>query len=186
MRAPSLSSAFTRFATLCLAALLGLSLTGCSHYRLGTEGKLAFTTLYVAPIENEAGLPQITALFSTQLRETFLRDARVTLVDSPAGADATLTVSVARYARVGATGRLDDGGLARKFNFTVTAVCTLTDNRAGTRLFEKRAIEVTRQFFSTPTPTSRESDQLQAEYNLMPLLADALADRVAHATLDVW
>jgi len=186
MRARPLFSAFSRLTALCFALLISLSLNGCSHYRLGTDHKLTFSTLYVAPIENEAVLPQITALFSSELRTTFLRDARVTLVNSPTGADATLTVSVARYSRVGATGRLDDGGLARKFNFTITAVCTLTDNRTRKPLFEKRVIEVTRQFFSTPTPTSRESDQLQAEYNLMPILANALADRVTHATLDVW
>ena len=79
------------------------SFTACSHYRLGTEAPLAFTRLYIAPVENAAGLPQATAIFSTQLREAFLRDSRVVLVNDAAAADATLTVSLARLARAVAT-----------------------------------------------------------------------------------
>jgi hypothetical protein len=168
-----------------LAAVV-LSFTGCSHYQLGTEGQLAFTRLYIAPLENDAALPQVTAVFSTQLRESFLRDSRVTLVNSSSDADVTLTVSLNQLTRAVATARPDDTGLARKFELTVHSVCALRDNRTGAALFEKRPVIVTRQLFSTPSPYVSESDQLQAEYNLMPQLAQALADRVAHTVLDVW
>jgi hypothetical protein len=161
-------------------------LAGCSHYQLGTSGQLAFTRLYIAPVENDAALPQATALFSTQLREAFLRDSRVTLVNSSAEADATLTVSLDRLSRSVATARPDDTGLARKFELTLHALCTLRDNRSGAALFDKRPVDAMRQLFTTPSPTTRESDQLQAEYNLMPHLAQTLADRVAHTVLDVW
>jgi hypothetical protein len=167
-------------------AIIALSFTGCSHYQLGTEGKLTFTRLYIAPVENDAALPQAAAIFSTQLREAFLRDSRVTLVNSSSDADATLTVSLNRLVRGVATARPDDTGLARKFELTVRSVCTLRDNRSGAALFEKRPVTVTRQLFTTPSPYVSESDQLQAEYNLMPQLAQALADRVAHTVLDVW
>ena len=161
------------------------SFTACSHYRLGTEAPLAFTRLYIAPVENAAGLPQATAIFSTQLREAFLRDSRVVLVNDAAAADATLTVSLARLARAVATARPDDTGLARKFELTLHAVYTLRSHASGT-LFENRPVEAMRQLFTTPTPYVSESDQLQAEYNLMPQLAQTLADRVAHTVLDVW
>ena len=163
-----------------------LFFTGCSHYQLGTEGKLTFTRLYIAPVENEAALPQVAAVFSTQLRDAFLRDGRVVLVNTSEEADATLTVSLNQYTRNVATSRADDTGLARKFELTIYSHCTLRDNRSNAALFEKRPINVTRQLFTTPTPTATESDQLQAEYNLMPVLAGALADRVAHTVLDVW
>jgi hypothetical protein len=171
-----------------LAALLTalVLFTGCSHYQLGTEGKLAFTRLYVAPVENNAALPQSSALFSAQLRDAFLRDSRVILVGSPGEADATLTISLNALTRGVATARPDDTGLARKFEITVHALCTLRDNRTGTALFEKRSLNATRQLFTTPTPYVSESDQLQAEYNLMPHLARTLADQIAHAVLDVW
>jgi len=169
-----------------LVTFFTFSFSGCSHYQLGTEGRLTFTRLYIAPVANEAALPQATALFSTALREKFLRDNRVTLVDSPEQAEATLSVSLTRLSRAVATARPDDTGLARKFEITLNAVCTLRDNRTGTALFEKRPVDAMRQLFTTPTPYTRESDQIQGEYNLMPQLADVLADRVAHAVLDVW
>jgi hypothetical protein len=169
-----------------LFSAAALLFTGCSHYRLGTESKLTFSTLYLAPVENEAGIPQATALFSTQLREAFLRDNRVTLVNSSEQADATLAVTLARYDRSVATYRPDDTGLARKFNVTVEAVCSLRDNRSGTKLLDGRIVRATRQVFTTPSPDTRESDQLQAEYSTLPLIASSLADRVTHAVLDVW
>jgi hypothetical protein len=171
-----------------LAALLlpVLFIAGCSHYQLGTEGKLAFTRLYIAPVENTAALPQAAAVFSTQLRDAFLRDSRVTLVNSSEEADATLTVSLSQLTRGVATARPDDTGLARKFEVTINATCTLRDNRTQAALFEKRPVTAMRQLFTTPSPYATESDQLQAEYNLMPELARALADRIAHTVLDVW
>jgi hypothetical protein len=171
-------------AALCLA--LSFVASGCSHYRLGTEGQLNFSRIYIAPIENEVALPQVTAVFSTQIRERFLREGRVTVVDSPEAADVVLTVALSHLNRSVATARPDDTGLARKFELSLQALCTLHDQRTQTSLLEKRPVSATRQLFTTPGPDSRESNQLQAEYNLMPQLAQALADRIAHTVLDVW
>lgn len=159
------------FAVACLA--------GCSHYRLGTEGTLTFRTLYITPVANKTLLPQAQALVSTQLRETFARDGRVSLVNSPEGADATLTVVINDYHRDVAAVREGDTGLARKFNLVLGANCTLRDNRAAKNLFVERPVAATREAFT-------DSGQLQAEYQTLPLLADALSAKIAHAALDVW
>ena len=169
-----------------ILVLFTLPFTGCSHYQLGTQGRLTFTRLYLAPVQNDAALPQAAALFSTQLREALLRDSRLILVNNPEDAEATLTISLNRLDRRVATVRPDDTGLSRKFELALTALCTLRDTRTSTMLFEARPVEAMRQVFTTPTPSIRESDQLQAEYNAMPHLAKALADRVAHTVLDVW
>ena len=163
------------FALACAA----LFFAACSHYRLGTGGQLAFTTLYVAPVENDAAIPQAAALFGTQLRDALLRDGRVQLVGDPAAADATLTVHLAGYERHIATRQAEDTGLARKLELDLAATATLHDNRTGRDLFTARPITVTRQAFT-------DSGQLQAEYQTLPHLAAALADRTAHAVLDVW
>jgi len=170
----------TAIATLALLA-------ACSHYQLGAGGgTLAFKTLYIVPVENSAGMPQAGALFSTQLRDAFIRDGRVSIVNSPDQADAILAVNLANYSRNMTTARGDDSGLARKFDLIVSVLATLTDNRTGKLLFEKRPVNATRQIFTTPTPAATQSEQLQAEYNTMPLLAADLANSVAHAVLDVW
>ncbi len=169
------------------ATLLGLGLSvGCAHYQLGTEAKLSFHTLYLAPVGNKAKLPQAVAIVTTQLRQAFIADGRVTLVNSPDQADATLTVTLSDYGREVTSARPDDTGLARKFNLRLTAACTLRDNRADKTLFAQRPVTVEQQIFATATPQQADSDQLQAEYQALPQLATKLADKVAHTTLDVW
>lgn len=156
-----------------------LLLNGCAHYRLGTAGKLAFQTLYIEPVENKTLLPQARAILSTQLREAFARDARVALVNSAAEADATLSVTITSYRRVVLTVREGDTGLARKFNVTLATTSTLRDRKYNQALFENRPTETSREVFT-------DSGQLQSEYQTLPLLAESLAAKVAHATLDVW
>lgn len=160
-----------------LSAVLGLA--GCSHYQLGTGATLTFRTLYVAPVANKTLLPQAQAIVSTQLRETFARDGRVSLVSSPDAADATLTVVINDYHRDIAAVREGDTGLARKFNLVLGANCTLRDNRAAKDLFADRPVTATREAFT-------DSGQLQAEYQTLPLLAETLSAKIAHAALDVW
>ena len=164
-----------------LFSAVGLLLAaGCSHYQLGTgAARPAFATLYVAPVETTVLLPQSRALLTTQIRETFARDARVTLADSPEAADATLRIVIHDYHREVAAVREGDTGLARKFALTLAADCTLRDNRAARLLFERRPITVRRDSFT-------DNGQLQSEYQALPLLAAALAEKIIHATLDVW
>ncbi len=152
---------------------------GCAHYQLGTGSAPAFRTLHLEPVANQTLLPQSQPILSTRLREAFLRDARITLVNSAAGADATLTVVISDYRREIATVREGDTGLARKFNVTLGTTCTLRDNRTGKALWEKRLINATREVFT-------DSGQLQSEYQALPLLAEALSARVLQAALDAW
>jgi hypothetical protein len=100
-------------------------------------------------------------------------------VNSAAEADATLTVVITDYHREMTVAREDDTGLARKFALTLGTTCTLKDNRSGEILFNHRAVTVQRDVFT-------DSGQLQAEYQMLPILADALADKISHTVLDVW
>ena len=161
-----------------LLLLAGIFLAGCSHYQLGTGAEPKFRTLYVEPVANKTMLPQSRAPLSTQVREAFARDARVALANSADDAQATLAVTITEYRREVRAVRQDDTGLARKFDLTLTATCTLR-TRDGQVVFENRAISAQREAFT-------DSGQLQAEYQTLPLLADALAVKIVHAALDVW
>jgi hypothetical protein len=153
--------------------------TGCANYRLGTGATPLFRTLYVEPVANKTLLPQSQALLSTRVRESFARDARVQLVNSAGAADASLVIVINDYHRDVAAVREGDTGLARKFNVTLGATCTLRDNRTGKAIFENRPISAVREVFT-------DSGQLQSEYQTLPLLADALAAKVVHTALDTW
>lgn len=182
----------SRLPFLLVGLLAFLSATGCANYQLGTGSAPKFSTLYIEPVGNKTLLPQSRALLSTQLRETFLRDGRVSLVNSPDSADAVLTVVIDDYHRDAVTAQRNDTGLARKFNVTLGATCTLRDNRAGKNFFENRQIVAVREVFtegseaeSIAQPLAR-GNQLQSEYQTLPLLADTLAGKVVHAALDIW
>lgn len=163
-----------------LLGFLGLILSGCSNYHLGTGGHTTFHTLYVAPVVNEnSNLPQAVAVVSTQIREAFLRDPRVVLVNTPGEADATLSVSLVGYSRNSQTHQTVDTGLTRKFDITLNAEATLRDNRDNKVIFQDRKVQAVRQVFV-------DSGQLQAEYQNIPLLAEELGKKVLSATLDVW
>jgi hypothetical protein len=179
-----------------MTRVLGLILSaallsqGCAHYRMGAGPAPSFATLYIAPAKNKTTLAQSRELVSTLVREAFIRDGRVELVDGKGDADATLEVTLVRYRRENAANREDDNGLARKFTLRLTAVCSLRDNRTSRMIFEGRTIEVQREAFLDNglggVAFGTSNDQLQSEYNTLPLLAEVLSDKVTHAVLDVW
>ncbi len=170
-----------------VAALLA---QGCAHYHLGAGPAPAFSTIFVEATGNKTTLAQSQVLFTTMVREAFIKDGRVAVAASSADADATLEVTLVTYHRDNAANREDDNGLARKFTLRLTASCTLRDNRSGRKLFDGRLIEVQREAFTDnglgSVPFGTSNDQLQSEYNTLPLLAEQLSSRVTHAVLDVW
>jgi hypothetical protein len=156
-----------------------LAAAGCGHYQLGTGSQPGFRTLYVEPVANKTLVPQAQAIVSTQLRDSFTRDARVQLRNSAADAEATLAVVITSYRRDIATVREGDTGLARKFNVTLETACTLRDARTGKAIFENRPVSAIREVFT-------DSGQLQTEYQTIPLLAETLAAKITHLALDSW
>ncbi|HMD59900.1 MAG TPA: LPS assembly lipoprotein LptE [Opitutaceae bacterium] len=163
---------------------------GCANYRLGSGADPSFSTLYIEPAKNKTPLAQSQATVSALIREAFVRDGRVTVVDSSADADATLEVTLENYRRENAANREDDVGLARKFTLRLKASCRLRDNRTGRMLFDGRIVEVQREAFTDNGLGSLQfgtsNDQLQSEYNTLPLLASSLSDKLTHVVLDVW
>jgi hypothetical protein len=158
-----------------LLLFVALLAPGCAHYRLGAGSEPAFETLYVEPARNKTTLAQSQVVVSTMVRQAFIRDGRVTVVNNSDDADATLE---------------DDNGLARKFTLHLQASCRLRDNRTGRLLFDGRIVDVQREAFTDnglgSVQFGTSNDQLQSEYNTLPLLADALSEKVTHAVLDVW
>lgn len=161
------------------ALLLLLGLAACAHYQLGTGSQPRFSRIFIAPVASDALIPQAQVIVTTQLRDAFLKDGRLTLVSSADEADAVLTVTLASYRREVTVSRPDDTGLARRFDVSLHARATLFDTRAKKSLFENRPLNATRGVFT-------DSGQLQSEYQAIPLLAEVLAGNAVHAVLDTW
>lgn len=172
---------------LALLAFGAVMLAGCSNYKLGTGSKLEFRTLYIEPIDNATSLPQAVAVVSTQLREAFIRDGRVVVVNTAAEADATLSIHLSGYSRDVATVLANDTGLARKFDLLLSARATLRASQSEKVWFRDRPLNAKRQIFTdNPQSKGEFGNQLQAEYTTLPLLAESLANATVHAVLDTW
>jgi hypothetical protein len=156
-----------------------LCFTGCASYKLGTGATPKFASLFIAPVTTDTLIPQARELVTTQLREAFIKDGRVTLADSPGAADAVLRISLTGYDRTVAVSRQDDTGLARRFDVSLRASATLTDQRTQQVLFAKRPLAAKRGVFT-------DSGLVPAEYQGLPLLAEQLAGETVHAVLDTW
>ncbi|MDX2186179.1 MAG: LPS assembly lipoprotein LptE [Opitutaceae bacterium] len=169
-----------------LLVILALGLTGCGTYQLGTGTEAGFRTLYVAPVKNDAAIPQAAALYSKELREAFIRDGRVAIVASADQADAVLEISLQGFERESTSALPEDTRLARKFDLNVTARATLRDSRTGRELFKDRELVATCQVFTTSVAKGEISSQQQAEFNTHPLLAQRLAEETLHVVLDTW
>jgi Lipopolysaccharide-assembly len=178
----------TRVWSLLLVAALALQ--GCSHYHLGAGPGPGFGTIFIPPTKNKTTIAQSQATLTTLVREAFIKDGRVTVVDSASDADTTLLITLTNYRRDNAANREDDNGLARKFTLRLSATLSLRDNRSGKMLFENRTVEVQREAFVDnglgSVPFGESNDQLQSEYNTFPLLGQLLATKATKAVLDVW
>lgn len=168
-----------RLAFLATLAACTLGLAACANYHLGTGAEPRFSTLHVSVVRNETLAPQVVALVTTQVREAFIKDGRVRLVDSADEADATLSLVLEDYHRDATVARADDTGLARRFDVTLQARATLHDRRAQRDIFTRQALKATRGVFT-------DSGQIPSEYHAAPLLAELLAERALHAVLDNW
>jgi len=167
------------FEALAVVALLCL-LVGCANYQLGTDADSpSFRSIYVAPVENTAALPQSVATFSREIRQAFLTDGRVQLARNQAESDAVLLIDLADLDRTFTSVQPQDTALARKFDLQITAVCTLKAASSERVYFADQPVRVTRQIFV-------DDGQNSAEYQVQPQLAAQLAERVVHRVLDVW
>jgi len=169
----------TRFAQLFGLCASVCILASCTHYHLGSGGEPKFSRLYIAPVTNDALIPQAVTLVTTQLREAFIKDGRVSLAESPENADAVLRVTLSSYRRDVAVSRPDDTKLARRFDVSLHARATLTLGADQKPAFTDRVLVANRGVF-------KDSGQEQSEYQTLPLLAELLARQTLHATLDTW
>ncbi len=167
-----------RLACRLLALLLLGSLTACSHYRLGAPGEPLVRTVFVAPATNTAFAPQAGPLVTEAARLTLARDGRIELAAHDGPGVAELRIRLTRFERDVLAARRDDTALARKFAVKLTAEVTLVDQN-GKILIDRRTLTATRDAFV-------DSGLQPTEYQTMPLLAEALADEIAHAVLDTW
>jgi outer membrane lipopolysaccharide assembly protein LptE/RlpB len=146
-----------------------------------------FESVFVAPVQTNAAYPQAAAVLTTQIREAFIRDGRVRVVNTPDEADAVLTVKLTGLRRAKLTSLAADSGLARKMGLTLDATATLQDSKGEKTWFADRPVSVERELFTDNGSADLQPlQQIQAEYALLPQLAEPFAKQLQGAVLDTW
>ncbi len=177
----------SRFLAATFAVAILVFTGACSHYRLGTGVERDFESVFIAPVETNAAYPQAAAVLTTQIRETFIRDGRVRVVNTPDEADAVLTVKLSGLHRSKLTSLASDSGLARKMGLTLDATATLRDSKGEKTWFADRPVSVERELFTDNGSADLQPlQQIQAEYALLPQLAEPFAKQLQGAVLDTW
>jgi len=168
---------FTRGLTAMLGALV---LAGCAHYQLGSGGPLPFRNLYVSVVRNQSFAAQAQAPVTEMIRQSLLQENRVTLTDQT-DADATLDVTLSDYQRAAAATQQGNTLNAQSYSLTLTALCTLVDNRSGKVYFKNRRVSVTEEAFVQGGDSFSES-----EYQSMPKLARDLGTKIKDEVTGGW
>ncbi len=165
----------TAVALLLLATLL---IAGCGSYRLGPPQETPFQVLYVAAVTNESLAPQASALLTRELRNTFVRDGRVSLGEE-ARADAVLQVTLRDYRRESLATQPEDTALALSHEVEIVAHVTLRDSRKGHLYLDERIVRAGVQ-------VPGRGDFTRAEYETLPVLAERLARQIVNQVLSAW
>jgi len=166
--------------------VLGL-LSGCANYKLGSSAEIPFKSIYIKPTTNHSYAPQAQPIVSAQIRETFIRDARVKLVASEDEADAVLYVDLTKYKRSAGARNSNDTVIANDFDITLTAEISLYSNTRGDYLFQERGIHATTHaYIGNPYTDSEIISYQQSERQAMTQLARDMARKVTDEVLSPW
>ncbi len=171
-----------------LASIVVLSLfTGCANYQLGSSAEIPFKSIYIKPASNHSFAPQAQPIVSAQIRETFIRDARVKLVANEEDADAVLYVDLTEYDRRAGARNSNDTVIANDFDIRLTAEIALFDQSKGDYLFKKRSIQAdTRAYIGNPYTEGEIISFQQSERQAMTQLAREIARKITDEVLSPW
>jgi len=161
---------------------LGLCLlvAGCANYNLGSTGPLKFHSLYVAPVINNTKAPQAQAPVTEMLRQSLLQEGNLQLANQEQ-ADATLEVTLVAYESTISATSSNNTLNAQAYTLTMTANCTLVDNRSGTVYFKNLPVNA-----SIETYVNGTNDLAEPEYQAMPLLARELGRKIKDLIVTTW
>lgn len=182
----SLVRALTGLTTIVAFVTLGL-FSGCAHYKLGSSAEIPFKSIYIKPTTNHSYAPQAQPIVSAQIRETFIRDARVKLVASEDEADAVLYVDLTKYTRSAGARNSNDTVRANTFDVTLTAELSLYSKTRGDYLFQERSVNArTNAYIGNPYTDSEIISYQQSERQAMEQLAREMARKVTDEVLSPW
>ncbi|CAA6695385.1 MULTISPECIES: LPS assembly lipoprotein LptE [unclassified Lentimonas] len=171
-----------------LTAIVVLGLfNGCANYKLGSAAPIPFKSIYIKPTTNHSFAPQAQPIVSAQIRETFIHDGRIKLVDNEEEADAVLYVDLTEYKRTAGARTSEDTEVASDFDITLISSVSLYSNRTGDFLFQDRTIRAqTNAYIGNPYTVGEIISYQESERQAMTHLAREMARKVTDEVLSPW
>ena len=167
----------SRVALVALAAGTLLGLVPACSYSLGGRGELPFSSIEIAPIENEADLPQAQATLARNISDALNREPKLRTVVS--NGDAELRFVISDYRRSISATSSDDSVLASTQNLTLELKCSLSDTRSGKIYFRDRTVSVSTEVYTGTAPGLGEPQSF-------PVLSREAARKIRDLVTSVW
>lgn len=162
-------------ALLCAGTLLCV-VPACS-YSLGGRGALPFSTIEIAPVVNEADLPQAQATLAREVSDALNREPKLRTV--VADGDAELRIVIADYRRLISATSSGDSVIASTQSLTLVLKCSLTDRRSGKYYFRDRQVSVSADVYTGSAPGLGEPQSF-------PVLSREAARKIRDLVTSVW
>jgi hypothetical protein len=162
-------------AAVLLASLLAF---GCAGYHVGPVTKRNFNTIAVPMFRNETLRPQLEAQISNAVIKRLQQDGSLRIEIEPR-ADVILSGTVFRYQRSALRSLRSDTGVPREYEIAITVRVEARDRRTGEVVLKSTEVEGKSDVFIG-------EDQQSAEMQVLPLVADDIAKRVAGLLVESW
>lgn len=170
--------------TLFLTLLWTIGSSSCTHYSVIPTDASPFKTIYVHTISNHGFAPNVHALFQNQIRQTILRDNRLTLSKNPQDCDKQLFITIDKYNRNSNTRSSIDAGRSNSLRLNLNILVSLYDNRTNSYLFKNTPISSNEALFYDPIETSVKHREM--EYQLLPKITRQLSENTLDLILSDW
>jgi hypothetical protein len=159
-------------------ALIGVFAFGCAGYHVGPVTKRNFNSIAVPMFRNTTLKPQIEAQISNGIIHRLQQDGSLR-IQPESKADVVLKGSVVKYFRQPLRSLRTDTGIPREYEITITVRVEATDRRTGETVLKSTEVEGKSDVFIG-------EDQQSAEEQVLPLIADDIARRVAGLLVENW
>ena len=156
----------------------------CSHYSVIKINASSFKSVYLHTISNQDFAPNIHLLFQNQIRQTILRDSRLTLAKTPELADVQLYITIKDYIRDVNTRSSIDAGRFNSLNIGIVAQVTLYDNKTNNYLLNSVALDSNEYLFFDSIKTSVKHREM--EYQILPKITRDLSEDILELILSDW
>lgn len=166
----------TLISTAILAGTLLGVLPAC-NYSLGNRGKLPFATIEIAPIVNNADLPQAQAMLARDIADTLNRTPKLSTVIENGAAE--LQVEISGFRRNIAATSSEDSVLASVQSVTLELNCSLLNTRSGKYFFRNRKISASTDVYTGAAAGLGEAQSF-------PVLSREAARKVRDLIVSVW